>query len=546
MNKKFVIGIIFVSILAFIPLIDLFHQGLPVTHDGRDHIARIANFYQNLTEGAIAPRWASNLNWGYGHPILMFLYPLPSYISSVFHFLGFSLINSLKLVFGISYVTSALVMFLWLQCFLKKEDAVLGSLLYIYAPYRFVDLYVRGAIGEHVAFIFPPLICYFLYKLCQKSDSKFVVFGSLSLAGLILSHNAITIMFLPLLLFYMFFLVSKGENKLVLTYQYTCILVIGFGLSAFFWIPAFFEGKYTLRDIVTKGEYASRFVRFQDFIYGKWNYGGSGQFTVQLGIVQGIFTVLSIVLLFFKRTTKERKKLIAGLLAALLISLFLMTSSSSFVWQYITVLQKFQFPWRLLSISVFASSVLGALVFSAIPQKYKSFILIVLVALLFFVSQSYWHVQSYLLNDEHLFTSVYNGTTDTGESAPIWSVRFMEHRPKARMEVVMGKATIKEKFRSSTKHEYSINAKTPTRILENTLYFPGWRVIVDGKMVPVQFQDPSYRGLMTFDLQKGMHKVLVEFGETKLRMVANVITILSLFGLGIYTILNKKLWQIYR
>src|SRR5438094_565494 len=98
--KRF-FGFIVLVVLGFIPLLDLFHPGLPLTHDGRDHVARIANFYLSLSEGVIVPRWAENLNWGYGHPIMMFLYPLPSYFASLFHFLGFSFIDSVKLVFGV-------------------------------------------------------------------------------------------------------------------------------------------------------------------------------------------------------------------------------------------------------------------------------------------------------------------------------------------------------------------------------------------------------------------------------------------------------------
>ncbi len=81
MNIKYVIVLLALSIF---PLLDLLHPGIPRGHDTPDHVARIANFYQSLAEGNLIPRWAGNLNWGYGHPILMFLYPLPSYIASVF------------------------------------------------------------------------------------------------------------------------------------------------------------------------------------------------------------------------------------------------------------------------------------------------------------------------------------------------------------------------------------------------------------------------------------------------------------------------------
>src|ERR1700690_3058082 len=111
-NKIFILLFL---ILAILPVMALFHSGLPLTHDGQDHVARIANFYQNLTYGNIIPRWAENLNWGYGHPILEFLYPLPSYIASFFHFTGFSLVDSAKIVYGLGIIFSLIFMYLWLS-----------------------------------------------------------------------------------------------------------------------------------------------------------------------------------------------------------------------------------------------------------------------------------------------------------------------------------------------------------------------------------------------------------------------------------------------
>src|SRR3990167_9990434 len=120
--KKYFVFIILI-LVGLIPLLDLFHPGLPITHDGQDHVARIANFYQNLQEGNFIPRWAGNLNWGYGHPILEFLYPLPSYFASLFHFLGFTLVDSVKLVFGISFILSALTMYLFIKELLNNRSA---------------------------------------------------------------------------------------------------------------------------------------------------------------------------------------------------------------------------------------------------------------------------------------------------------------------------------------------------------------------------------------------------------------------------------------
>lgn len=545
--KRNLLILLFV-VISFFPLLDLFHPGLPLTHDGQDHVARIANFYQNLKEGNIIPRWAPNLNWGYGHPILMFLYPLSSYVASFFHFLGFSLVDSTKIVFGLAYILSGITMYLWLRTFLGNIPGLIGGLLYLFAPYRFVDLYVRGAIGEHVAFVFPPLVCYFLFKLSKRFDYRYLVGGALSLAFLILSHNAITLMFLPLIFLYALFLAwESGFRKLFLV-SFGLLVFFGFGLSAFFWMPAFFEGKYTLRDIVTAGGYSNRFVELKELFYGPWNYGGAGFFTVQIGIIQWVMIILGIpttAVLY-----KKRNRLWIVTLASLFIFatiLFLMIAQSRFIWEAITTLQKFQFPWRFLSVTVFTTALIGGLVSFVIPKKKQLIVFCLLLIVLFWFNKGYWRANGYLYKPESFFTSVYYGTTDTGESAPIWSVRFMEKEPKGHMEIIEGKGEVREVRRTSTKHIYDITLSERSRLRENTLYFPGWEVLVDGQKASVEFQDPANRGLITFFVNQGKHKVELGFGETKLRFTADFISGISFFVLFFWGIITKRvLWRRFR
>ncbi len=530
--KSKLVILFLLTILSVIPLLDFFYSGLPITHDGQDHVARIANFYQNLKEGNIIPRWAGNLNWGYGHPILEFLYPLPSYLASLFHFFGFTLVDSVKLVFGTSFVLSGLVMYLFIKELLNDDKAAFfASALYIIAPYRFVDLYVRGAIGEHVAFIFPPLIFYFLTKLAKNFSYWQILGGSLSLAGLILSHNAITLMFLPLILIYIFYLIFQYSNKKYFILNSFYLILLGFGLSAFFWIPALIEGKYTLRDIVTGGgEYTRSFVAWKDFFLSPWSYGGTIALSKQIGIIHWIGVVGSIIAAYY--LYKKRNKLWIICLGSFIIfwaTLFLMTSSSNPIWQTITTLQKFQFPWRFLSVTVFLSALMGGILLSVVSSKYKKAALLIFVAVLLFVNKDYWHANGFLQKEESFYSGIYDSTTDTGESAPIWSVRFMEKRPKAYLEVIDGDAKIKELDRKSTYHKYQVQVNKNALFGENTLYFPGWEIKANGKPLYLEFQNMQYRGIMTFNLTKGNYLVEAEYKETKLRLISDIISFAALF-----------------
>lgn len=542
------------TILSILPLLDLFHHGMFVGHDTQDHAARIANFYQNLQEGNIIPRWAPNLNWGYGHPILMFLYPLPSYTASLFYFLGFSLVDAVKIVFGLGFLLSGLTMYLWMREVFGEKAGFAAGILYMFAPYRFVDLYVRGAIGENFFFIWPPLVCYFLYKLSKEYKWIYIAGGAFSISFMILSHNALTIMFLPFIFFYcLILLFTVNKNKLLFTCLrrqaifYFLFSIFGFALSAFFWMPAFFEGKYTLRDIVTAGEYAKRFETLNRFIYSDWSFGGSGSFSVQIGILHWLVLLTApVLLIFFWRKKDKNCQLIILSIASFIISIFLMLPISKPIYEKITVLQKFQFPWRFLSLAIFSPAIIGGALISAISKKLKTAAALLILLALLLLNKDYWKAKDYQLKPESFYSGIYHGTTDTGESAPIWSVRFMEKEAKAPIEIVEGKGEVEIIERKSAKHIYKINVESEkARILENTLYFPGWFVYVDGtelSLTNVWFQDPNYRGLINFFLGKGEHQVAVIFQETKLRLIADIISAAGMFGLlfiGFITCLPK-------
>lgn len=536
-------------ILSLIPLIAFLHPGLPVTHDGQDHVARIANFYTNLEQGNIIPRWAPNLNWGYGHPILMFLYPLPSYIASLFHFVGLSYIDSAKLTFMFAYIASGVTMFLWIKEFLGKYAGFVAAMLYLFAPYRFVDMYVRGAIGEHMAFVFLPLILYFFSRLSKKYSTSSMLGGIFAVFCLLLSHNAISLMFFPILFLYILFLAKSIAKKRKFLITSFLTIFLGFMLSSFFWFPALIEGKYTLRDIVTAGGYIGRFVHVNDLFYGQWSYGGSGQFTVQVGLLHWIVVGSSIFALIFLRKRIKHAALLLGFLVIFFLSLLIMLDSSSFIWRELTILQKFQFPWRFLTISVFASSVLGGFVASLVKQKHAFAMVVIVAVILFFLTHMYWVANGYFSRSDVFYNKVYLGTTDTGESAPIWSVRFMENAPRAAIEVIGGYGETHMLERKALTHTYLVDAKNRVRLRENTLYFPGWIVFIDNNKLldsEVEQQDPANRGLITFFVPEGKHKVVIQFTETKLRLFADFLSMATIIVLVFFVLLRKnRLWQRY-
>jgi len=533
--------IAFVIFISLIPLVDLLKPGMYISHDFGEHAARLASFYQSLSQGNIIPRWAGNLNHGYGHPVFMFLYPLTNYLGSLIHFLGFSIVDSIKILFAASYIFSGLFMYLWIEKLWGSKAGLAAAILYLFAPYRFVDLYVRASLGEHLAFLFVPLLCWFITLLAKNGKKKFSILTGISLALLILSHNALSLVFLPLIFIYSIYLIlTSTKDKKSLIISLLISLLLGFALSAFFWIPAFFEGKYTLREIVTNKEiFFSNYINWKELFVSKWGWGLSALngslsgFSVALGWTQILVFLLSII--FVLKSKKPERYFIILIILYFLFSAFLTTSSSMPIAGYIPFLTSFQFPWRLLAVPVFCASVLGSFCVKSVKVKLQTALAFGILIFAVLSNSSFWHIKGISGQfPDSFWINSYKGTTETGESTPRWAIRFQEKDPVAKVQAVQGIIdSIEINNWQFENHQYVVETKENTRVADNTLYFPGWKVFVNGKDVPIEFQDENWRGIITYDVPAGTSNIVIQFTDTKIRKMANIIS----FGAIIFVLI---------
>lgn len=533
---------ILIFCLSFIPLVPLFHPGMFFGHDSQSHVARLVAFYQSLLDGNIVPRWAGELNMGYGHPILMFLYPLSNYFGSFWHFLGFGFIDSVKLVFGAGYLLSGIFMYLFGKSLFGQKIGLLFTVLFQFAPYRFVDLYTRAALGEHLAFTAVAVVFYALQNMFAKFSLRWFCVASLSVMLLILSHNALSLMFLlfALIFFSVKLFFDSHFNKNLFLFFW--VLFMGLGLSCFFWLPAFFEGKYTLRDILTDNDFKDRFVDVWRLFLSPLRFGKEDNLVFEVGIIHWVGVLLG----FFAFLSKKKNTSYYLLFVSevfFLISVFFTTKFSQILWENFTFIQKFQFPWRFLSLCVLAGSFIFPFILINLPKSKKiNAVIFAAVILTILSSRDFWKPKSFLEQTDRYFIHDYRGTTDTGESSPVWSTRGMEKKAKQRIELIGGLGKIDELKTTSTHHRFFVDAKTRIQLLDNTIYFPGWRVYVDSKPTVIEYQDLNHRGLITFYVEKGQHRIDVIFEDTKLRKTSNLISLISIIiimGLFITSVFKK-------
>jgi uncharacterized membrane protein len=265
-----------------------FESGM-YTFSDEVHFANLYEMIRGLLGGQFPPRWAPDMSYNFGYPLFNFYYPMPFYLASFFYVIfHFSLIGSLKSVFFLSVLFSGISFYFLTNKFFSKITAFLISIIYLFTPYRAVDLYSRGAIGELWSFVFMPLVLLSFYNLIKNQNLKNCAVASVSLAGLILSHNLSAIIFLPIvILFCLIFLFKETKilNKIVWTGGG---LLMGLGISSYYWLPAVMEKKF-----IQPGTPFNPFDHFPfifQLIIPSWGYGASvwgptDMMSFQIGLV---------------------------------------------------------------------------------------------------------------------------------------------------------------------------------------------------------------------------------------------------------------------
>ena len=535
--------------LSILPIISIFSTPqMPHLHDGIVHLARMGAYFKALQDFQIPVRWASDLNYGYGMPLFNFMYHVPYASSALFIFLGFGLVFSFKIVLSLSFLLSGVFMFAFAKAFFRDDKkALLVTIFYQFAPFRLVELLVRGSYGEVYTYTFFPAVLFGLTMLFRKISMQYLVITAFLTAFLVLSHNALSLTFFGIcVLFILFFAkttsdVAKSRKNIVLALT---SLFLGLVLSSFYWIPAIFEHKYTYGDLFMKDLFRSHFPPIQNFFIPNLTnakFLQTGGIATQIGFFHTLAIILAIVLMVGKKLDKFLKKVFILSLALFAGVLFLMQPISIFLWENISFLRQFQFSWRFLGVVAFVTSLL-AISFMNIKIFKQRWIFIMLLGLVVISTVYYWKPPlGFETIDERYYWNYPLNTTYFGETDVIWSGGPATSYPKQRVEVISGEAVIKNFKRKSNLHAFTIDAQSKTQLVDHTQYFPGWSVYVDGgKINNVQFQDPNHRGEITFWVPKGKHDVNVVFGESPVRLTADFLSIATFLGLTVASILKLK------
>ncbi|HLC97045.1 hypothetical protein A3B45_01790 [Candidatus Daviesbacteria bacterium RIFCSPLOWO2_01_FULL_39_12] len=541
--------IVLLLLVVSIPAIQsLFIPGGFTSHDLTHHVVRQISMDKLLSEGQFPPRWSGELNNGYGYPVFLFNYPLPAMVGEIFHKLGMGYVDSVKAVLFWSMVASVLGMYLFLNALLKDRLAAFtGAIFYLYAPIRFLNVYVSAAVGSALALGILPFVFWSLVEI-KKGKKWATLVGGVSLAGLILAHNVTALIFASVILAFVWFLVRRVRELRVVGVMF----LLGLGLSAWFWLPATFEAQYIRFAEIFGKFYQDQFPSLWQLIRSPWGYGLShpqnpevGDMSYQLGLIHiGVMLILA-VLIWVRRGMREIKVIGGFMLAIFIISIFLMLKVSLPLWENLPFLALVQFPLRFSAISIFSASIAAALLIKWIPifigVTGKKIIFAILLLLVIYANRNHWNINEVFDPGEDYYLSLNSTSTTYGEHLPKWG-KVMDKPSPGKLEFVRGIGEIKMIRDKSDLVLAEVETTQSAKLRLNQFYFPGWEIKIDSKKVDFNYlSDGESYGLPIFDIDAGKHLVKANFKNTPVRNLGDFITIITVI---IFITIIFKIWKL--
>lgn len=517
----------------------LFRSGY-FSHQDDLQVIRLVEMRKCFSDFQIPCRWVPDMGWGNGFPLFNFYGVATYYIGGIISYLTGYLIAS-KILFFLGLTAGSFGLYLLVKDLWGKYAGLTSAVLYMFAPYKALDIYVRGALAESMALTLIPFVLYYAYK---KNYKLF----TLTLFVFLITHNIMTIVFLPVVALWVCYLLFTDKFKSFKPFLIS--VAISFGLSAFFILPAFLEKGLVQTESLTRFEldYRANFISIKQlFLDRVWGYGTSipgpeGGMNFSIGWPHWILAFVAMVSILF---VKNRKSLllVGGTGLLFLISIFMTHNKSTFIWETFSILTFFQFPWRFLSLSILTASILGGFVILIMKEKVQLYAALFLIIITFLLNWSYFKPREF-----------FNITEDQKITGELWDQQrrgaVLDYLPKTALEpregaqekplIISGKVGESSFENYSNRWKYKVNVLEDATLEVPVYYFPNWQVYVNDKLYPSSHD--NLLGRISFSLPKGDYTVDGKFKNTPVRTIGNTITLISLI-IAIMLWRKQKLWK---
>lgn len=487
---------------------------------------------RSLKEGQFPVRWVSDLGYGYGYPIFNFYGPLPYYVGGALYAIGVPALSATKLMMGLGMLLPTVMLFVVLNSLLGWQIGLVSSLLYLYNPYHAVQVYVRGAVGEYWTLIFWPII---LSGLIRRN----IIIGAVGLFGAIISH---TLMGYVTVMFVFFGVCMYWVYQRKITFQHLITILLGLGLSAFFWLPAVFEMGYTSvsGQVSETAHYTDHFICPIQLWSSLWGFGGSAPgcidgMSFMLGKAHVLVALLSIFVWIFRRPKNAQHMFTLGLILAV-TGIVLTLNVSQVVWKLLPGFSYLQYPWRFLSLATLGLSLLGGLFLVWIKNStYQSGLAIIISIIILFVNMK-WFTPQYA---NSAISESFEEAKDLRFRVSKISDEYLPPsflRPDEESEVLFDTISGRKLEETATSARYVVESTESSEVVVHKAYFPGWRYWINNEEVVPSIE----KGLPVLALGPGQSVVELTFTDTPVRVLGNMLSLISILIVGFYIYDNQR------
>lgn len=336
-----------IGLFASLPYLN---TGLSWAVDLCYHLIRIEGIKNGLLSGQFPVVIYPEAMYGNGY--LNCMYPnLFLYLPAFLRMKGISMADSFKCLIFLFNIATA---FLTYHCAKTiggtRKAALLASLLYTCCPYRFTNIYARGAVGEFLAMTFFPLVFTGLYHICI-GDRKKWIYLALGMTGLLQTHIlSVTLAGVFCAIFCIIYLKQLFTEKrfagLLKAVGIALLLNIGF-LVPFL---DFYRNGNLWMDALDLGTY-QEYTMHLSALFGLQTTGD--YYMLTLGIPLAVCAAISLAYVLLEQRKGEQEAYVRYLfvLGAFLTFMMLPIFPG---WKMMSilplkiVLEKVQFAWRLL------------------------------------------------------------------------------------------------------------------------------------------------------------------------------------------------------
>ena len=538
LSKFDIFSFVLILIISLFFVSELFlFNGLPAGFDSKTHITTLMQFGQALKSGDFPVVWLNNFG-NYGLPVGITAHQLTNYFGAFITFFTLDPKLSYDILILISTIFTNILFYIFLRQYFKPLACFLGVLIFCFTPYRIFTVYIRGALPEYFSSIFLPLILLSLYIFILKKKFYGLILLTVFTAGLTLCHPMMLVVYSFLFLAYLVFLVlTSGIPKVKKLKIFLASLFgtfLGVLICSYYVLPLNLETKYLYYSQQIDHLVMGNFLSFANYFVNRWDYFRITEVfarghIVQFGLLETFILIFGLTFYIYEKKIKKSKEnfqLLGFVLVTSLLLIFFTTQLSEIFYKHVFFLNSLQFPWRFLSALTFLPPIVAASLYNRFPKR-RILICVVIAVCLFSFPQIYgknltaYPISSYNFSKENLYSVTMN---------TIWSGRSEDYPTrKIQAEVIGGNGKIINQNLSNSSRKYTVDAKTALRLVDYTFYFPGWNVYVDNVKTNIEFQDPIYRGIITYRVPTGKHSIRVVFEDTKIRAIAKDLSILFSF-----------------